>query len=141
MSYTPQVIDHFQHPRNFGGMEDADGVGMVGNPVCGDVMKLYLKVGKNKKGEEIVEDIKFETFGCAAAIATSSMITELAIGKTLDQALKIENEDVATELGELPVEKIHCSVLAADALREAIEDYFKNSKVKSQKCAPGGKNY
>jgi len=132
MSYTPQTIDHFQHPRNFGGMVDADGVGMVGNPICGDVMKLYLRVGRNKKGEEIVADIKFETFGCVAAIATSSMITELALGKTLQEALKIKNKDIATELGELPVEKIHCSVLAADALKEAIEDYFKNSGLKTQ---------
>lgn len=132
MSYTPQVIDHFQHPRNFGSMKNADGEGMVGNPVCGDVMKLYLKVGKNKKGEEIVQDIKFETFGCAAAIATSSMITEIAVGKTLEQALKIKNDDIVTELGELPVEKIHCSVLAADALREAIKDYYKKSQVKQK---------
>ena len=128
MNYTPQVIDHFQHPRNFGKMDNASGVGMVGNPVCGDVMKLYLKIEKNKKGQEVIIDIKFETFGCAAAIATSSMITQLALGKTLEQALKIKNEQVVNELGELPGQKIHCSVLAQEALQEAIEDYQSRKK-------------
>ncbi len=123
MNYTDQVIDHFQQPRNFGTLPDADGIGEVGNPVCGDVMKLYLKINKNKKGEEIIQDIKFETFGCAAAIATSSVITEMALGKPLSEVIKISNQQVADSLGGLPDIKLHCSVLAADALGKAIQDY------------------
>ena len=123
MNYTDQVIDHFQQPRNFGTIPDADGIGEVGNPVCGDVMKLYLKINKNKKGEEIIQDIKFETFGCAAAIATSSVITEMALGKPLSEVIKISNQQVADSLGGLPDIKLHCSVLAADALGKAIQDY------------------
>ncbi len=123
MSYSQQVINHFQHPRNFGKIDQPDGIGEVGNPVCGDVMKLYLKVKQNKDGQNIIEDIKFETFGCAAAIATSSKLTELAIGQTLDEAASIKNEDIVEELGELPPIKIHCSVLAVSALKKAIADY------------------
>jgi len=118
--YSEKVMEHFRKPRNMGSIKDADGVGQVGNPVCGDLMKIYIKVKDNK-----LEDIKFETFGCAAAIATSSMITELAKGKTLDEALKISRDDVATELHGLPPIKMHCSNLAADVLHAAIKDYKK----------------
>ncbi len=116
--YSEKVLDHFRNPRNVGELEDADGVGTVGNPVCGDMMSIYIKVKEDK-----IEDIKFRTFGCGAAIATTSMTTELAKGKTLDEALKITRQDVADELGGLPPVKMHCSNLAADALHEAIEDY------------------
>ncbi|RLI09835.1 Fe-S cluster assembly scaffold protein NifU [Candidatus Bathyarchaeota archaeon] len=118
--YSEKVMDHFRNPRNVGEIPDADGVGTVGNPVCGDMMSIYIKV----KDDRIV-DIKFKTFGCGAAIATSSMITELAKGKTLDEALKVTRADVAKELGGLPPVKMHCSNLAADALHEAIKDYRK----------------
>ena len=116
--YTEKVMDHFANPRNVGEIPDADGIGKVGNPQCGDVMWLYIKVK-----DDIVTDIKFKTFGCGAAIATSSMITELAIGKTLEEAKKISRQDVAESLDGLPPQKMHCSNLAADALREAIKDY------------------
>ncbi len=118
--YSEKVMEHFRNPRNVGEIPDADGVGTVGNPVCGDMMTIYIKV----KDDRIV-DIKFKTFGCGAAIATSSMITELAKGKTLDEALKVTRADVAKELGGLPPVKMHCSNLAADALHEAIKDYRK----------------
>lgn len=111
-------MEHFSNPRNVGEIEDADGVGTVGNPVCGDLMTIYIKVKDNR-----IEDIKFKTFGCGAAIATSSMVTELAMGKTLEEALEITRNDVANELDGLPPVKMHCSNLAADALHEAIEDY------------------
>jgi nitrogen fixation NifU-like protein len=116
--YSEKVLDHFRNPRNVGEIEDADGVGSVGNPVCGDMMSIYIKVKDDK-----IEDIKFRTFGCGAAIATTSMTTELAKGKTLDDAMEITRQDVADELGGLPPVKMHCSNLAADALHEAIEDY------------------
>ena len=118
--YTEKLKDHFFNPRNVGELKDADGVGTVGNPVCGDVMTIYIKV-KNKK----IDNIKFKTFGCAAAIATSSILTEMAKGKKLDEALRITRDDVANELGGLPEIKLHCSNLAADALREAIKNYKK----------------
>ncbi|MDD5731861.1 MAG: iron-sulfur cluster assembly scaffold protein [Patescibacteria group bacterium] len=121
--YNPKIIAHFTSPHNVGEIKDADGVGEVGNPMCGDMMKLTIKVGRNKKDEEIIEDVKFKTYGCAAAIATSSMVTDMAMGKTLDEALKITRQDVAEELGGLPEIKMHCSNLAADALRKAIENY------------------
>jgi len=121
--YPEKVMEHFEHPHNMGEIKDADGVGKVGNPVCGDVMKLEIKVSKNDKGQEYIEDIKFKTFGCAAAIATSSMVTDMAIGKTLEEAYKIEKKDVSSELGGLPPIKEHCSNLAADALKMAIDDY------------------
>lgn len=117
--YSEKVMDHFANPRNSGKMEDADGVGTVGNPTCGDLMTIYIKVK-----DDVIEDISFETFGCGAAIATSSMITELAIGKTLEEALKISRNDVAEELDGLPPVKMHCSNLAADALQAAIENYY-----------------
>lgn len=113
------------HPKNAGKIENADGVGEVGNEICGDIMRVYIKVGKNTKGEKIIKDIKFETMGCAAAIATSSMTTTLAKGKTLKEAMKITRDDVAKDLGGLPPIKLHCSNLAADALHAAIKNYEK----------------
>jgi nitrogen fixation NifU-like protein len=123
--YSEKVMEHFRNPRNMGEMPDADGVGTVGNPVCGDLMTIYIKV----KDDRIV-DIKFKTFGCGAAIATSSMITELAKGKTLEEAMKITRGDVAESLGGLPPIKMHCSNLAADGLHAAIEDYLKKREAK-----------
>ena len=121
--YTEKVMDHFRNPRNMGEIKDADGVGTVGNPRCGDVMSIYIKV----KDDRII-DIKFKTYGCTAAIASSSIATELVKGKTLDEAMKLTRDDVANELGGLPAIKMHCSNLAADALREAIKDYRKKNK-------------
>jgi len=118
--YSEKVMEHFRNPRNVGEIPDADGVGTVGNPVCGDVMTMYIKVKDNR-----IVDIKFKTFGCGAAVATSSMITELAKGKTLEEATEISRGDVADSLGGLPPIKMHCSNLAADALHEAIKDYQK----------------
>jgi nitrogen fixation NifU-like protein len=120
MIYTDKVMDHFQNPRNVGVVKDADGTGQVGNPVCGDMMTFTIKVKDNK-----LEDVKFQTFGCGAAIAVSSIVSEMAIGKTLEEAMKITNEGVAKELGGLPKNKLHCSNLGADALHAAIEDYKK----------------
>lgn len=125
LKYTEKVIEHFKNPHNQGSIPDPDGVGEVGNPVCGDLMKLYIKVEKNKEGKEIVSDVKFETLGCAAAIATSSMITDMAKGMTLDEALKLTRADVADKLNGLPSIKMHCSNLSADALHAAIKDYQK----------------
>ena len=121
--YSDKVMEHFRNPKNMGEIKDADGVGAVGNVICGDIMTIYIKVKDDK-----LEDIKFQTMGCAAAIATSSMITELAKGKTLDEAMKITRDDVASELNGLPPIKMHCSNLAADALHEAIKDYRKKNK-------------
>ena len=118
--YSEKVMDMFRNPKNMGEIENPDGIGRVGNPKCGDLMELYIKVEN-----DIITDVKFKTFGCAAAIATSSMITEMAKGKTLDEALKITRQDVADELEGLPPIKMHCSNLAADALQAAIEDYRK----------------
>ena len=123
--YSEKVMEHFMNPRNVGEIPDADGVGTVGNPVCGDLMTVYIKVKDNT-----LEDVKFKTFGCGAAIATSSMITELARGKTIEEALKITRGDVADSLGGLPSIKMHCSNLAADALHAAIEDYTKKKEAK-----------
>ncbi len=121
--YTEKVMDHFSNPRNVGEIENANGVGEVGNASCGDIMKIFLQVEDN-----IIKDVKFKTFGCGAAIATSSMVTELAIGKTLDEALILTNQAVAEALDGLPPARMHCSNLAADALHEAIKDYkAKNS--------------
>lgn len=131
--YTKKVIASFQKPHNFGKMKNPDGVGKVGNPVCGDVMWLYIKIGKDKKGREIIKDIKFETFGCVAAIATSSVITDLAKGKTLEKAMKINKKEIVKSLGGLPPIKLHCSVLAASALYEAIYDYLSRKKQKIPK--------
>ncbi len=121
--YTEKVMDHFSHPRNQGIIPDADAIGQVGNPKCGDVMKIYLKLNKNKTGDDVIKDIKFETLGCGAAIATSSMLTEMAKGKTIKEALKIKKLDIADALGGLPEPKLHCSILAHDALAEAIKNY------------------
>ncbi|MDY0232308.1 MAG: Fe-S cluster assembly scaffold protein NifU [Candidatus Saccharicenans sp.] len=118
--YTDKVMEHFMNPRNVGTIPDADGIGEVGNPVCGDMMTFYIKVKDDR-----LEDVKFQTFGCGAAIAVSSMVSEMAKGKTLDEAMKISNELVAEELGGLPKNKMHCSNLGADALHKAIEDYQK----------------
>ncbi|KAF0196371.1 MAG: nitrogen fixation protein NifU [Bacillota bacterium] len=117
--YNEKVLEHFQNPRNVGTMENADGVGEVGNINCGDIMRIYIKVD----GDERITDIKFQTFGCGAAVATSSMVTELAIGKTVDEALIMNNKDVAESLGGLPPIKMHCSNLAADALHAAVKNY------------------
>jgi len=121
--YSEKVMEHFKNPRNVGEIPDADGIGNVGNPVCGDIMRLYIKVDGNR-----ITDAKFKTFGCGAAIATSSMVTELVKGKTIDEALKISNRAVAEALGGLPKVKMHCSVLAEEALKSAIEDYLKKNK-------------
>ncbi|MGB9599549.1 MAG: Fe-S cluster assembly scaffold protein NifU [Myxococcota bacterium] len=122
--YSEKVMDHFKNPRNVGEIQDADGIGEVGNPACGDIMKIYIKVKDNR-----IEDIKFKTFGCGAAIATSSMVTEMVKGKTLEEALTVSNRQVAEALDGLPPIKMHCSNLAADALHAAIEDYKrKNNK-------------
>jgi nitrogen fixation protein NifU and related proteins len=130
--YTKKVIQRFRNPKNYGKMEKPDGVGKVGNPVCGDVMWLYIRIGKvasgKNKGKEVIKDIKFETFGCVAAIATSSVITELAKDKTLEEALKIDKKEIVDSLGGLPPIKLHCSVLAAEALTEAIYDYLLKNK-------------
>lgn len=123
MQYSEKVMEHFRNPRNVGEMENPDGIGHVGNPVCGDILELYIKVE-----DKVIVDAKFKTFGCGAAIATSSMVTELVKGKTIDEALKISNKAVAEALGGLPPIKMHCSVLAEDALKSAIEDYFKKNK-------------
>ena len=121
--YSKKVIEHFTKPHNQGKIKNADAVGLVGNPKCGDIMQIYIKVAKNKAGAEILKDVKFETLGCGAAISTSSMVTDLAKGKTLTQALQITNQSVAEELGGLPNAKMHCSNLAADALHKAIKNY------------------
>jgi nitrogen fixation NifU-like protein len=123
--YSEKVMQHFKKPQNMGEIPDADGVGSVGNPTCGDLMTMYIKV-KDKR----LEDVKFKTYGCGAAIATSSMTTELAKGKTIDEAMQISRASVADSLGGLPPVKMHCSNLAADALHAAIEDYQKKQKSK-----------
>lgn len=126
--YSEKVLEHFRNPRNVGVIENPDGYGKVGNPVCGDLMEMFIKVGKNDKNEEIIDDIKFRTFGCGSAVSTSSMVTEMAKGKTLDEAFKITRNDVAKELDGLPPIKMHCSNLAADALQAAISNYRDGTK-------------
>ena len=123
--YSKKVMEHFMNPKNVGVIENPDGYGKVGNPVCGDLMEIYIKVK-----DDIITDIKFKTFGCGSAIATSSMVTELAMGKHVDEAMKITRNDVADELDGLPPQKMHCSNLAADALQEAIKDYKKKKEGK-----------
>ncbi len=136
--YSKKVLQYFKHPCNFGKIKNPDGIGKVGNIICGDVMQLYIKVDKNKKGEEIIKDIRFEAYGCVAALASSSIVTDLAKGKTIKQALKINQKQMMDSLGGLPPVKTHCSVLAIDALSEAIYDYLiKNKKTipeKLEKC-------
>jgi FeS cluster assembly scaffold protein NifU len=126
--YSEKVLDHFRNPRNVGVIENPDGYGKVGNPVCGDLMEMFIKVKKNEKGEEIIDDIKFKTFGCGSAVSTSSMVTEMAKGMKLDDAYKITRSDVAEELDGLPPIKMHCSNLAADALKAAINNYREGTK-------------
>ena len=123
-TYSETVMDHFMNPRNVGEIEDADGIGEVGNPVCGDMMTFYIKVDDDNR----LSDVKFKTFGCGAAIAVSSMVSEMAKGKTIDEALEIGRKDVADQLGGLPDNKMHCSNLGADALHKAIEDYQSKKK-------------
>ncbi len=137
MEYSDKVMDHFTNPRNVGEIDDASGVGEVGNPACGDVMRFYLKIENG-----VIEDAKFKTFGCGAAIATSSMATEMVKGKSIEDALNITNKVVADALGGLPAVKMHCSVLAEEALEAALTDYFKkegepDDKVKQLKEAAG----
>ena len=120
--YSLKVMEHFSNPRNVGEIENADGIGKVGNPVCGDIMNMYLKIENN-----IIVDVKFKTFGCGAAIATSSMATELIKGKTIEEALAVTNKAVAEALGGLPKVKMHCSVLAEEAIHSAIDDYLKKT--------------
>lgn len=122
MLYSDKVMDHFENPRNVGVIEDANGVGEVGNPTCGDIMKMYLKIE-----DDVIVDVKFKTFGCGSAIATSSMATELIKGKTITEALELTNKAVVEALDGLPARKIHCSVLAEDAIRMALKDYFTKS--------------
>ena len=117
--YTETVMDHFMHPRNVGEIENPDGVGQVGNAKCGDIMKMYLKIRDN-----VIQDVKFETFGCGSAIASSSMATEMIKGKTIDQALAVTNRQVVDALGGLPAHKLHCSVLAEESIKSAIKDYY-----------------
>jgi len=123
--YSEKVMEHFMNPRNVGEIKDADGIGEVGNPVCGDLMTFYIKVGNG-----VIVDVKFKTFGCGAAIAVSSIVSEMAKGKTIEEALKITREQVAQELGGLPPNKMHCSNLGTDALHKAIQDYLEKKKQK-----------
>ena len=118
--YTKEIMEHFKNPRNVGEIPDANGIGTVGNPICGDVMKMFLKIEN-----DIIVDVKFKTFGCGAAISTSSMVTEMVKGKSIEEALKISNKAVAEALGGLPPIKMHCSVLAEEALKSALRDYYK----------------
>jgi len=127
--YTEKVMEHFKKPKHLREMKNPDSVGVVGNPNCGDIMHVYIKVGK-KDGKEIIEDASVQTFGCVAAISTSDVVCDLAIGKTLEEAKKISKDDIIKELGSLPPIKIHCSVLAQDGLKKAIEDYEKKKNSK-----------
>lgn len=135
--YGEKVMDHFENPRNVGEIEDADGIGEVGNPECGDIMKIYLKIK-----DDVIEDVKFRTFGCAAAIASSSMATEMIKGKTVKEAWDLSNKAVAEALEGLPPQKLHCSVLAEDAIHEAINDYrIKNGLEPWTGTRPGGHSH
>ena len=125
--YTDKVMDHFEHPRNVGVIEDADGIGEVGNPLCGDIMKMYLKID-----DDIITDVKFETFGCGSAIASSSMATELIKGKPVSEALQLTNKAVAEALDGLPDYKMHCSVLAEEAIKNALDDYHSKQAKKEE---------
>jgi len=133
IGYSKKVMEHFMNPKNVGSMDDPDGHGKVGNPVCGDLMKIFIKVKDDK-----IEDIKFQTFGCGSAIATSSMVTEMAKGMHVDEAMKITRNDVADELDGLPPVKMHCSNLAADALHEAIKDYKRKKGEQVEEEKPAG---
>jgi nitrogen fixation NifU-like protein len=129
LEYSKKVMQNYTHPKNMGEINNPDGIGKVGNPTCGDIMHVYIKVEKGKDKKEILKDIKFKTFGCAAAIATSSMITQIAKGKTIDEAEKIKYADVMKELGGLPKIKVHCSMMAQEALNKAIIDYRSKGKI------------
>ncbi len=122
--YSEKVMDHFRNPRNVGVIEDANGIGEVGNAVCGDIMKIYLKINS----DEVIEDVKFETFGCGSAIASSSMATQMIKGKPVSEALKLTNQAVTEALDGLPPHKVHCSVLAEEAIKKAVNDYYENNK-------------
>ena len=127
--YSEKVMDHFMHPRNVGTIEDASGVGEVGNAKCGDIMKIYLKIE-----DEIIKDVKFETFGCGSAIASSSMATEMIMGKSIHEAMELTNKAVAEALDGLPAHKLHCSVLAEEAIKNALKDYFDKNNIPYDKC-------
>ena len=127
--YTKEVMDHFEHPRNVGEIPDADGIGQVGNPKCGDIMKMYIKVKDN-----VITDVKFNTFGCGSAIATSSMATEMIKGKPVSEALKLSNKAVAEALDGLPAYKMHCSVLAEEAIKSAVKDYYDKNGIAYDPC-------
>ncbi len=131
ISYSKKVMEHFRHPKYLKKMKDADAVGVVGNPACGDIMYVYIKIG-NKNKKEIIKDISVQTLGCVAAISTSDVVCELAKGKTIEEAKKISKEDIIKELGTLPPIKTHCSVLAQDGLKKAIEDYEKKRERKNE---------
>ena len=133
MLYSEKVMDHFEHPRNVGEIENADGVGEVGNPVCGDIMRMYLKIDN-----DVITDCKFKTFGCGSAIATSSMATEMIKGKTVKEALELSNKAVVEALDGLPTHKIHCSVLAEEAVKAAVKDYYDKNGIEydKEKFAP-----
>lgn len=125
MQYSKKVIEHFKKPHNQGRIKNADAVGQIGNPSCGDVMKIYLKIGENKAGEKMIKNIKFETLGCAAAISVSSVLTDMAKGKSLPRALGITKDEIVKDLGGLPPIKVHCSMLGVEALHQAINNYLK----------------
>ena len=131
--YTEQVIDHFTNPRNVGEIENASGVGLVGNAKCGDIMKIFIKVKNN-----VIVDVKFKTFGCGAAIATSSRATEMVMGKTIEEALAVTNKQVTDSLGGLPEVKLHCSVLAEEAIQAAVQDYYERHNIPYDKSKFGG---
>ncbi|MEA2038137.1 MAG: iron-sulfur cluster assembly scaffold protein [Nanoarchaeota archaeon] len=128
--YTEKVMENFRHPHNLKEIKDADGIGKIGNPTCGDVMWVFIKVGKNSEGKKIIEDIGVKTFGCVAAIASSSVTTDLVKGKTIEEAKNISKDDILKGLGDLPPVKVHCSVLAQDGLKKAIQDYEDKKKHK-----------
>ncbi len=128
--YSKTVIDRFQNPRNAGGLHGANGIGQVGNAACGDIMKMYLKISD----DGVIENAKFKTFGCCAAIASTDMACDLIKGKTIDEALKITNKDVLDQLGELPPHKIHCSILAEESIRAAVQDYYKKREKELKKA-------
>lgn len=133
MEYTEKVIETFQSPKNMGEITDADAVGKVGNPVCGDLMWMFLKIEKNKDGKDYIKDVKVKTFGCVAAIATSSAMTELIMGKTIEEAEKIKKDDIVKMLGGLPKEKIHCSLLATEAFTDAMKNWREKKQEKTAK--------
>lgn len=127
--YTKKVMQHFLHPKNMGKIKNPDGVGRAGNPVCGDTLELYIKIKiDKKKGKEVIKDLKFQTIGCAAAISVSDIACEMLKGKMIDEALKLNNRDIIKKLGGLPEVKMHCSLLAVEALKKAINNYLKNKK-------------